>query len=755
MNATATAPVELVLSKLPDARPAGEGRWSARCPAHDDAHASLSIGLGDDGKVLLCCHARCALPDILRAIGISERDLFPPKPTPPARPRSPRAPHIYPAAEAGAEAIGRRVKGRLVGSWPYHGSDGAEVLRVLRFALPGDKTYRPIHPVCGGWAEGDPPGPLPVYGLPSLNGAGTIFAVEGEKCADAARSIGLCATTSAHGAGSAHKTDWAPLAGRDVVILPDADDGGEGYASDVAAILTGLNPPAKVKIVRLPQLPEGSGADIADWVEARDGIEPDALRAEVLHLAEAAPLWTPAATVATSRGESGFENAIHLTDLGNARRFAREHGENVRHVPAWRTWLVWTGQRWLRDESGEVNRLAARTVAGIYREGADTSDRDAREKLIKHALKSESAAALKNMLAMAESLGGIPVLPSALDADPWLLNALNGTVDLRMGELRPQRRDDLITKLAPVPYDPTARSELWESVLSRTQRGDAERVAFLQRAFGSALAGCNPDDRLYFVNGPKGSGKTTVIEAIGATLGDYGKTASFESFLAKRESGSHTAGLVPLVGARYVWASETDAGRAKRFAEGVLNLMSGGDTMRMRDLYEKSFQTKVTWKVFLAANARPRLTDDERDGIWRRMTLIEFPDEIPKAEVQLAVRPTLTDPAQSGAAILAWLVAGCLDWRARGLRVPESIEAATEAYRLEQDPLQPFLEECCVVRDGATVSAAGLWAAWESYAGKGAMSRASFGRRLARRGFVKNRTGGSRTLVYHGLELLP
>ena len=128
----------------------------------------------------------------------------------------------------------------------------------------GPKQYR----AADGWTISDPPGLLPLYRGDTLPGDGPIIVCEGEKCCDVVASIGLYATTSAHGADSASKTDWSPLAGRDVVILPDHDKAGEGYAADVAGILSRLKPPAKVRIVRLPGLPEHG--DIADWRDAHD-----------------------------------------------------------------------------------------------------------------------------------------------------------------------------------------------------------------------------------------------------------------------------------------------------------------------------------------------------------------------------------------------------------------------------------------------------------------------------------------------------
>jgi hypothetical protein len=103
-----------------------------------------------------------------------------------------------------------------------------------------------------------------------------VYVTEGEKCADALAGLGLLATTSAHGSNVAHKTDWAPLAGRDVLMFPDNDEAGTGYARDVAAILTGHK--AKVKIVKLTGLE--SGGDVFDLIEAQrtDGRDDSEIR---------------------------------------------------------------------------------------------------------------------------------------------------------------------------------------------------------------------------------------------------------------------------------------------------------------------------------------------------------------------------------------------------------------------------------------------------------------------------------------------
>ncbi len=135
------------------------------------------------------------------------------------------------------------------------------------------------------------PEPRPLYCRNELGTIRQVCICEGEKAVDAARSIGLVAVTSPGGSKAAAKADWGPLAGRECVVLPDNDKPGEGYKNDVAAILRKLQPPATVKAVELPGLPEGG--DIFDWLENHDAVEPDELRRQVEALADAAEVWNP------------------------------------------------------------------------------------------------------------------------------------------------------------------------------------------------------------------------------------------------------------------------------------------------------------------------------------------------------------------------------------------------------------------------------------------------------------------------------
>ena len=208
----------------------------------------------------------------------------------------PQAPKAYRTFDDAVKAEAKATGGVTAGQWAYYRADGTEFAHVVRFNLPdGNKQFRPIHQAKDGWRIGDPSGLWPPYRLNDLPATGTVWLTEGEKPADAVCKIGLAATTSAHGSGAAEKTDWTPLAGRDVALLPDNDEAGRKYARDVARLLVGLSPPARVKIVDLPGLPEKG--DIVEYIESLDSKSDEDIRGGIEAMAAGVPNIDPSTIV--------------------------------------------------------------------------------------------------------------------------------------------------------------------------------------------------------------------------------------------------------------------------------------------------------------------------------------------------------------------------------------------------------------------------------------------------------------------------
>jgi len=439
-----------------------------------------------------------------------------------------------------------------------------------------------------------------------------------------------------------------------------------------------------------------------------------------------------------------------MTDLGNAERLVTAHLHEIRYAPGI-GWLAWDGRRWRRDTSGAVVRCAKQTVRRMYEEASRLEDADARKELVNHAKRSESEARIKAMIALAESEEPVVVPVPALDAEPFSLNVENGTIDLRTGELREHRREDLITKLAPVEYDPEATDAAWAYFLQRTTGGDAEFAGFVQRAAGYTLTGDTSEEKLFFPHGPEATGKTTLLEPFKAMLGDYAATADFESFIAKRGDSGPRPDIARLMGARLVLSVEVDEG--KRLAEGLVKQLTGGDTVTARHLYRDSVEFRPTFKLWLAANSRPRVRAED-GALWRRIVQIPFVEQVPEQERDPHLKGHLKTDAGARSAILAWAVRGCLEWQRDGLDVPERVRDYTADYRRENDPVAEWIDECCLLEPSSVVRADALRSSYEQFAernGEKAISAKALGDALAARRLTRTKHDGRR--AWRGIEL--
>jgi putative DNA primase/helicase len=388
---------------------------------------------------------------------------------------------------------------------------------------------------------------------------------------------------------------------------------------------------------------------------------------------------------------------------------------------------------------------AKRVVRGFFRKALQIEDEDKRSTAIKHSLRSERADRLRAMIDLAKSESGMCVKPEDLDSDPWLFNCKNGTVDLRTGELHQHRREDYITKLAPVVFDPEARMPLWDEFLRHVTEGDEELAEYLQLEAGYGLTGLTTEEIvLLYVGGPN-TGKTTLLEAKKATMGEYAATADFETFLRRNQPWGPRNDLARLAGARLVCASEVPPGR--QFDEVTVKQLTGGDTVSARFLYGEYFEYKPQFKICLAANHRPSVRDDD-PAIWRRLKAVPFENVVAEDKCDPSVKARLSDPSDGGPAILAWMVEGALKWQRDGLREPAVVRRATEAYRSEMATFSQFIEDRCVEGPEQWVASQELFSAYEGWS-RSSGYRFHYGPQrfkevLRGRGHVPQKRGGVR-----------
>ena len=426
---------------------------------------------------------------------------------------------------------------------------------------------------------------------------------------------------------------------------------------------------------------------------------------------------------------------VHETDLGNAARLVRRHGDDLLYSFPQSRWYVWDGRRWARDAVGEVYRRAKETVRAVLAEAAAIPDNERSKQLARHALRSQAEARIMAMISLARSEPGVPVLPQQLDADPWLFNCQNGTIDLHARSLRPHDRADLATMLAPVTYDLNATCPRWLAFLDRIMKGNAGLIGFLQRAIGYSLTGDVSEQVLFFQHGAGANGKSTLAETMLALLGDYGKQAA-PGLLTVKRGERHPTELADLAGARFVASVEVDEGR--RLAEARVKWLTGGDRVKARHMREDFFEFQPVHKLWLSANHRPTVMGTDH-AVWRRLRLIPFNVTIPDGEQDRHL-PDKLKAELSG--ILNWALAGCIEWQKRGLEPPTEVVTATDAYRVEQDILGAFIDDCCTTDSEQKITAKALYMLYTKWCGENgehAMPQRRFGNRLAERGFSVHR----------------
>ncbi|MBM4274069.1 MAG: DNA primase [Deltaproteobacteria bacterium] len=474
--------------------------------------------------------------------------------------------------------------------------------------------------------------------------------------------------------------------------------------------------------------------------------EPPLTEAEVQKIAHSVGRYAPGPAKVQS---SHPLRTIPLTDLDNAELMAAQHGQDLRYCPTLKKWLVFTGVRWEEDHLGGVYQKAKATIRGLYRQAIPMEDKGEKKKLLSHALNSESDAKINAMIRLASKEKGIPVMAKHLDRDPMLLNVLNGTLDLSTGTLLPHDRKHLITKLAPVTYDPEVSCPLWMNFLSRIMGGNRHMVEFLQRVVGYTLIGDNRERVFFILYGKGDNGKTTFLETIRALLGDYAQVAEFSTFLVKR-SPQVRNDLAKLQGARFVSASEGDEGA--RLNAALLKSLTGGDKITTRRLYEEFFEYLPACKIFLATNHKPAVQDTSH-GLWRRLCLISFTVTIPLAEQDKTLTAKLTHELQG---ILSWAVGGCLAWQEQGLDIPEPVRTATQKYQSESDKIGLFLQDCCAIETDARVSIQDLNQAFQTWAeehGEDPRLIQNLRTKLQDMELIKKRSGKAGNVVWHGIRL--
>jgi P4 family phage/plasmid primase-like protien len=463
------------------------------------------------------------------------------------------------------------------------------------------------------------------------------------------------------------------------------------------------------------------------------------------------------------------------THVANARRIARDYKDRLHYVVG-RGWILWEGKYWRTDPTsdaslatcftGSLGRHIAGEAGALSLAASLETDTNHRKTLmqlsedrLRWAVESENVRTVAAGLKLSKA--ALLLDHSATDANPWLFNCQNLTIDLKTGKPQEHNPADLITHISPVHYDAQATCPKWEKFLKAVFADDMDMVAFIQRAMGYSLTGVVRERVLFFLYGPTGwNGKTTMVETFAKLIGfcddtsaGYARKVDIGTFMRSRNEDDNQRKVVVVDGARFVYTSEV--GQGQRLNAQLVKDITGKDTLQGRRLYHEAFNFPVQLKPWMYGNHKPDIRETD-DAIWDRVKVIEFTVSFKdpgKLNLELPEQLLAELPG-----ILNWAIQGCLDWQASGLNPPKKVTEATSTYRTEQDVIGQFLNDRCTTLEGTSEKATALYKAylaWGGGAGRDLVSQTQFGNYLTEHGFLSDHNSSGRGTRRLGLHLQP
>lgn len=437
------------------------------------------------------------------------------------------------------------------------------------------------------------------------------------------------------------------------------------------------------------------------------------------------PMDRPPGDREDSQNVARLEDATALTagsELALSEQFVQLAVDTYRWSPGM-DWLVNAGDHWQRDLL-----LTRYTVAkDVCRFVAASLEKEQRRVAV---LKAATHHALLN-LARTDPQIATPV--EAWDADPMLLNTPAGVFDLATGHAVPRgtRLFTQVTGVAPRPQ----RAPHWAQFLADVFDGDVGMIEFIQRLAGYILTGSTKEQKLFFLYGVGGNGKSVFLEVLEAIVGTYALNLPTEALMARRHEG-HPTQYAGLQGKRLAISGEVQD--SARWDEVKLKQLTGDATMTARYMRQDFFTFKLTHKHLIAGNFKPRLKGDDA-AMARRLVLIPFRQVFTGGRRDNDL-PTKLRAEYPG--ILQWAIDGAVKWVQDGLAIPGAVVNASRDYMTEQNDLEQWLQDCCEITPDAFITTAAAYASfqrWKEANGERAPAKRAFSDRLGRRFSMKRR----------------
>jgi putative DNA primase/helicase len=407
-------------------------------------------------------------------------------------------------------------------------------------------------------------------------------------------------------------------------------------------------------------------------------------------------------------------NEPYTIDLiGMSYLFADTIRSRARFCEEYNHWLIFDGTRWREDSGGShIAELAKLFKIGLSKSTLKIKKTFVRENVERLVKRLDGRAIRSNLIKDSQSVCIISI--SEFDKDPYILNCLNGTLNLATGAFTNHAPNDFLLKLAGVSYDPTVKCVRWESFMDEVMQGDIGKIHFLQKAFGYTLTGDTSQNCFFILLGKSTrNGKGVTISAFKKLMGSYAKVTYPETIVTKRnpDSRSHSEDIARLEGARFVSISEPCEDHKLNAA--FIRTLTGEDDVSARFLHKGTTEFSPQFKIFIDGNYL-MINYDKKIFDSDRVMIIPFERHFEKHERDMTLRSQLTtSEALSG--ILNWCIEGYNMFRDEGLESPRSVLNAIHEYKEISDVYLQFIKGVLVESKGSRIHGAKVYASFKEW----------------------------------------
>lgn len=451
---------------------------------------------------------------------------------------------------------------------------------------------------------------------------------------------------------------------------------------------------------------------------------------------------------------SGYE----WSEMGMANLFGALYQREARYCPEHKSWYTYFNGAWRRDEGAILVSEKIKDFVRLMILYCGEIEDDELRKSYTNFVNKMGDRRMRDRI-LKDATGELRISAVEFDADPHLINCLNGTYDLRDFSFREHRWSDFLTMQTAFKHTVSrgAKCERWERFIQEVTQDDPDKIDFLQRALGYSMLGESTEECMFILHGKTTrNGKSTLLNTIETLLGDYAKVAPVGLICRgdrQKDAEAASPTLAGLKGKRFVTMAES--AEYGKLDEEKIKQLTGGEEISARALYQTAITYKPQFTLWLSCNDLPAVTDKSLFAS-DRIKVIEFNKHFSAEERDVHLKDELTtSDAMSG--IFMWLVRGYKHYLKDGLRMAESLQAVIRKYENDNDQVLSFLLARCETVEDTTIKARDLYKAYKVWAkseGCYVLSARKFNDEIERHDSWHERISTSQGFkIYWGLKL--